>query len=62
MTPERALAEIIARGDLCDAHGCPVLVVSLTTELLDTLNTFGVTDEDREPETVEDDDPMEDTL
>lgn len=55
MTPKRAIAEIIARSDLCDLQGKPVLVVSMTSELLDYLAAFGAVVEDLEPEEDDDD-------
>lgn len=55
MNSRRALAELIARGDVACLQGGHVLVAELTTELLEYLSALGSGAED-----LEDDDPIED--
>jgi len=46
MNARRAIAELIARGDIACLRGGPVLVAELTCELLEYLSAFGSASED----------------
>ena len=55
MTPRRAIAELIARGDIAQLGGGHVLVSELSTELLEYLSAFDADLEDFEDEGLDED-------
>lgn len=55
MTPRRAIAELISRGDIAQLGGGHVLVSELSTELLEYLSIFEAGYEDDEDEGLDED-------
>ncbi|MBF0250849.1 MAG: hypothetical protein HQL35_09510 [Alphaproteobacteria bacterium] len=59
MTPARAIAELIARGDIAQLGGGHVLVTELSPEMLEYLSTFQAEFEDCEDDGLDEPDDID---